>query len=343
MKVVGRMGSSGVSAKAPSPTPLDPDWWRSLIGLLASLALIFALPWLTGELFGLLGLEVTTLNVAILIVLCLALVAALVALELAASLPWSSPLRRIWASWDTIRHTALDSLVKPLAFVSALAAGAFVLMSIVLAPASAFAAVTAISPAPFLEGGGLRVAALAIAVAAAFVSLRHLSQYLLSGRSYLTQTLARYAASATLIAKTPLSTLRFYHRLLQLSGAVAFVCELLFQIITFGLVIWGLGVALPEAALFQDQNALTISNAILFWTDRTFALFDWQDTFGFALSSLVPNKAVWPLGAGIIFFKLFVVAMIIRLFQESVHLKPRDISKSWGDALDGRLPPDERL
>ena len=55
---------------------------------------------------------------------------------------------------------------------------------------------------------------------------------------------------------------------------------------------------------------------------------------GFSLSPLEPNKAVWPFGFAVLFFKLFAVAMIFRLFQDSLHLRPRDISLAWGNALE---------
>lgn len=308
----------------------------SLIGFAAIVGLLAFVPWFAGEVLQIVGQPDTTLARVVLIAGCLASLVGLAVFEVARDLAPASPWRQAWVYWDTTRRTVLDSLVVPLLWILLLASLAFAAFAVAGARPAIAAAYAESTLAHFATGDGLKATAAAMSLAAAFVAARNLSRYLFAGRSYLVNSLAKFApGDPAALADTPLLHLRFYHGVLRFSGAVAFACELTFQVLAFGIVTWGVATALPQAALFANPETLSLSNAVLFWVDRVFALVDGQDIFGLSLSPLAANKSVWPFGFAILFFKLFALGMIVKLFQDSLTLRPRDISKSWGEALDG--------
>jgi hypothetical protein len=308
----------------------------SLIGFAAVVSLIAFIPWFVGEVLQSVGVPDTTFARVVLIACCLGSLVGLAMFEVARDFAPASPWRQAWVYWDTTRRTILDSLVAPLLWILLLASLAFVVFAVAGARPAIAAAYAESTLTHFATGDGLKAAAAAISLAAAFVAARNLSRYLFAGRSYLVNSLAKFAPSdPAALAETPLPHLRFYHGVLRFSGAIAFTCELTFQVLAFGIVTWGIATALPQAALFANPETLSLSNAILFWVDRVFALVDGQDIFGFSFSPLAANKAVWLFGFALLFFKLFALGMIVKLFQDSLTLRPRDISKNWGEALDG--------
>lgn len=327
----------GPVARAPAPTPLAAV--NELLALLilggAFFAAVTIVPWITTAWLRAMDAPVTTLNTALLIGGCIAFAGALFAFEFARELDREHWLRRAWDYWDTIRRTTFDSLFKPVLLAAALALPTFAVLGVIFARTELAAAIEGLTLDPVFAGESLRALAYAAAIAAAFVAIRNLADYLPAGRSYLTKTLAKHTLTdPKQLAAIPVRQLRFYHGVLRLSGAVAFACELAFQVLAFGVVAWGLATAWPEARLFLNPADLNVGTAIFYWADRVFALIDGQDIFGFSLSPLEPNKAVWPFGLAILFFKLYVIAMILRLFQDSFHLRPRDISEPWAAALE---------
>lgn len=328
------IGNSGSHASPPplrSPGPLGPyGGCLSLFGFSLSMFLfVWAGGWLI-EFFA-----AATLGTVLLVAVLVAVAAALVVFEFAHRLPWTHPLRRLWAQWDTVRRTAVESLVAPAGMVMLLAIPAIVVFELLFGGNSLGAALAGATLTPFTVGRGLEAFAAALAVATAFVAAWNLSHYLVGGRAFLTTTLAKYAPQEpALLAQTPVRTLRFYHTLLRLSGAAAFAFELVFQILAFGVVTWGVATGLPRLGLFENAEAATLTNTTLYWLDRVFALVDGQDTFGFSFSPLEANRAIWAFGFAVLFFKLFAVAMIFRLFQDSLHLRPHDISPTWGNAVE---------
>ena len=327
----------GPAPRAPAPTPL-----AAVSGLFALVILggaVFAaatiVPWIADTWLRAMGAPVTTLNVTLLIGGCVALAGALLAFEFARELDREHSLRRAWDYWDTIRRTAFDSLLKPALLAMALALPTFAVLALAFARPELRASAESASIEPLLAGESLSVLAYAAAIATAFVAIRNLSDYLPAGRAYLIKTLAKHAPNdPKQLAAIPVRQLRFYHGVLRLSGAVAFACELAFQVLAFGVVTWGLATAWPGAQLLLNPDDLSVGTAILFWADRVFALIDGQDIFGFTLSPLEPNKAIWAFGLAILFFKLYVIAMTLRLFQDSLNLRPRDISEPWAAALE---------
>lgn len=246
----------GPAPRAPAPTPLAAVSGLLALAILggAVLAAVTIVPWIADAWLHAMGVPATALNVTLLIAGCVALAGALLAFEFARELNREHLLRRAWDYWDTIRRTAFDSLVKPALLVVVLALPTFAVLAPIFAQSELSASAESVALAPLLTGESLKVLAYAAAIAAAFVAIRNLADYLPAGRSYLVKTLAKHAPSdPEQLAAIPVRQLRFYHGVLRLSGAVAFACELAFQILAFGVVTWGLATAWPEAHVFLSH------------------------------------------------------------------------------------------
>lgn len=247
-----------------------------------------------------------------------------------------SPLRPVWMYWAAFRRTATDSALKPSVIGAALALLFLIVLTIIFARSEALAAWNARALTHFVQGGGMRVIAASIGLAALAIGLRSLKDYFFDGEGYLAKVLAKQTPRDELMDQAPPSDLSFYHGLLRFAGAIAFACELLFQTVVFGLVSWSVATAFPQTQLFSNPDTLSPQSAILFWSQSVFALVDGPNVFGVELSPLRANPHVWPFGVTIIFFKLFVISLIVRLFQHSLHLRPQDISSAWAQALERR-------
>lgn len=244
--------------------------------------------------------------------------------------------RKAWVYADTCLRTTYDSFVKPVASGAAIAAASFLLLTLVFDGTELFAAARSLSLRPLASAMSGQLAALSAAVGALAVAIWSAKDYSFDGRGFLVRSLAKHVTLASAkFGHTPLAYLQFYHRTLRVAGAVAFLCEIVFQVLAFTIVTWGIANAMPGLGLFTNPQAVTIPNTLLFWGHHVFTFVDGPNIFGTA-PPIHANASVWPFGVAIIFFKLVIIGQSINLFRGSLALTPADISESWGKLLAGK-------
>jgi hypothetical protein len=242
---------------------------------------------------------------------------------------------------NTTWQTFVSSIVLPTAIGAGIAVAAFLVLGGIFAGGDLLAAATTWSLAPLLQGLAWQMLAIASAAGALAVSVWSLKDYLLAGRRYLLERLTKNIPKddATL-RETPAPYVRFYHGVLQWCGAFAFLCEIVFQLVAFAIITWGIAVGFPGLGLFNNPDQLSLANTFLFWVEDAFAIVDGPETLGLTLSPLDPNKAVWAFGLALIFFKIGVVGLVLQLVRTSFTLRPGDISLAWQRAYERQdVPP----
>lgn len=246
-------------------------------------------------------------------------------------LPWR---HKTWVYTDTLLRTAYDSIAKPAFWGAVAAAASLVLLMLLFGRDEIGAALANVSPGRLGSSNTFRLVALSAAIGAFCVSVWSAKDYSFDGKDFLARSLAAHVAKADKkLGRTPQAYLQFYHGVLRYAGALSFLCEIVFQIMAFAIVTWGIANAWPELELFKPGAATTLFNTTLFWANHVFGLIDGPEVFGL-VAPLEANTAVWGLGIAVIAFKLGVIGLCITLFRSSLALEPRDISEAWGRALE---------
>lgn len=244
-----------------------------------------------------------------------------------------------WAQLGS-RATAMTtwhSLLMPIGQAVSATLALTVPLLLVMAFGPVAAAIGGGSLAPLADEAVARAIGLASALGTFGVAAWSLKDYVFSGKAFLAGALAKFVdVDEATLREIPVSVLESFHSLLKWSGMVAFLCEAVFQLLAFSIVTWGIAVAFPSLDVFLNPEALSPVSAFRFWVERLFALVDGPQVFGVTLSPLQPNPAAWGFGLAIIFFKIGVFGMIIRLFQNAFALRPEDVSSAWGAAFAGR-------
>ena len=188
--------------------------------------------------------------------------------------------------------------------------------------------------------GGLskhaRFAPLAVAVGAVWVAAWGLSDYIFAGRDVIAATLRKLVPNASVLKHQSHDELRSHYRLLKLSSAMAFIFEFCLQVAAFGIAMWGLAAAFPELDMLRNPAALTISNAVFFWVQVALSAYDGPTFIGTTLTPLQANDGALGLAAAIVFFKVVVAGLLVRLIRESIMLGAGDISTDLAAAIEAR-------
>jgi hypothetical protein len=242
---------------------------------------------------------------------------------------------RIGTYATTTWATFVNSIIVPALIGLGIALAAFGVLGGSIAGGDLIAAATSLSIAPLLHGPAWLMLAIAAAAGALAVSVWSLKDYLFAGRTYLLERLTKnIPKDEATLERTPARYVRFYHGVLQWCGAFAFLCEVVFQLVAFAIITWGIATGFPGFRLFNNPEQLSVANTFLFWVEDAFAIVDGPETLGFTLSPLEPNKAVWAFGLTLIFFKIGVVGLILQLVRTSFTLRPGDISLAWQRAYE---------
>lgn len=242
---------------------------------------------------------------------------------------------RIQTYAGTTWATFVSSIVAPSAAGVGIAVAAFALLGGSIAGEDLIAAASSLSIEPLMQGPALQMLAIAVALGALVVSVWSFKDYLLTGRTYLLERLTKnIPKDEATLERTPARYVRFYHGVLRWCGAFAFICEVVFQLLAFAIITWGIATGLPGWRLFNNPEQLSIASTFLFWVENAFAIVDGPTTLGVAMSPLEPNKAIWVFGLVTIFFKIGVVGLILQLVRTSFTLRPGDISLAWQKAYE---------
>lgn len=243
--------------------------------------------------------------------------------------------KRIATYVGTTWATFVSSIVVPAAGGFGLAVVVFGVLAGSIAGPDLITAATTLSIEPILDGPAWQMLAIGAAFGALVVSVWSLKDYLFSGRRYLLGRLTKnIPKDEATLQQTPAKYIRFYHGVLQWCGAFAFLCEVVFQLVAFAIITWGVATGFPGFGLFNNPDQLSVANAFLFWVEDAFAIVDGPETLGLTLSTLEPNKAIWAFGLILIFFKIGVVGLILQMVRTSFTLRPGDISLAWQRAYE---------
>lgn len=244
------------------------------------------------------------------------------------------PLRhKVWVYADTLLRTAYDSIAKPAFWGVVATAASLLVLMLVFGREELGAAIAGFSATHLATPNAGRLVALAAAVGAFCVAAWSAKDYSFDGRGFLVRSLAEHVPKAKAkLGRAPLAYLQFYHGVLRYAGALSFLCEIVFQVMAFAIVTWGIANALPALELFKPGAAVSLSNTALFWANHVFGLIDGPEVFGIA-APLKANTSVWGLGVAVIAFKVGVIGLCVTLFRSSLALEPRDISEAWGRVL----------
>ena len=241
---------------------------------------------------------------------------------------------KAWVYTDTSLRTAYDSIAKPAFWGAAATAASLLLLMLLFGRDEIVAAFANLSPSRLVSPNTGRLVALAAAIGAFCVAAWSAKDYSFDGKGFLVRSLAEHIPKARAkLGRTPLVYLQFYHGVLRYAGALSFLCEIVFQVLAFAIVTWGIAGAWPGLELFQPGATVSLSNATLFWAAHVFGLIDGPEVFGLA-GPLEANTSMWGLGIAVIAFKLGVLGLCITLFRSSLALEPRDISEAWGRILE---------
>lgn len=241
---------------------------------------------------------------------------------------------KTWVYADTFLRTAYDSIAKPAFWGAGAAVTSLLLLMLVFGREEIGAALTGLSPANLASPNTFRLGALAAAIGAFCVAAWSAKDYSFDGKGFLVRSLAEHVPKAKArLGRAPLAYLQFYHGVLRYAGALSFLCEIVFQVMAFAIVTWGIANAWPALELFKPGAAVTLSNTALFWASHVFGLIDGPEVFGVA-APLEANTSMWGLGVAVIAFKIGVIGLCITLFRSSLALEPQDISEAWGRVLD---------
>lgn len=160
------------------------------------------------------------------------------------------------------------------------------------------AAITSIAAGSLrpLESTPSMLLGLSVAMGAASIAIWAMSTYLADPEQHMAKQFAGKA--------TPLQ--------LRTATFFGFVSALLIQAALFAAVTWGIEYAWTGFSLFKDPSTANYINVFLFWLDRTFQMVDAKETFGMQLSALQADTSFWPFGVCILFFRLILIATIVR-------------------------------
>jgi hypothetical protein len=241
---------------------------------------------------------------------------------------------KAWVYADTFVRTAYDSIAKPAFWGAVAAAASLLLLMLLFGRDEIGAALTGFSPGHLASPNTFRLVALAAAVGAFCVAVWSAKDYSFDGKGFLVRSLAEHVPKARAkLGRAPLAYLQFYHGVLRFAGALSFLCEIVFQVMAFAIVTWGIANAWPALELFKPGTTVTLSKTALFWANHVFGLIDGPEVFGIA-APLEANTSMWVFGIAVIAFKIGVIGLCITLFRSSLALEPRDISEAWGRVLD---------
>lgn len=241
---------------------------------------------------------------------------------------------KAWVYTDTFLRTAYVSIAKPAFWGAAASAASLLLLMLLFGRDEIGTALANLSPSRLASPNTSRLLALAAAIGAFCVAVWSAKDYSFDGKGFLVRSLAEHIPKARAkLGRTPLVYLQFYHGVLRYAGALSFLCEIVFQIVAFAIVTWGVATAWPALELFRPGAAISLSNTTLFWAAHVFGLIDGPEVFGLA-APLEANTSMWALGIAVIAFKLGVIGLCITLFRSSLALEPRDISEAWGRILE---------
>ncbi len=241
---------------------------------------------------------------------------------------------KAWVYADTFVRTAYESIAKPVFWGAVATAATLLLLMLLFGREEIGAALSGLSLAHLASPNTGRLVGLAAAVGAFCVAAWSAKDYSFDGKSFLVRSLAEHVPKAEAkLGRTPLSYLQFYHGVLRYAGALAFLCEIAFQVMAFAIVTWGIANAWPALELFKPGATVTLSNTALFWANHVFGLIDGPEVFG-VVAPLEANTSMWGLGIAVIAFKIGVIGLCIALFRSSLALEPRDISEAWGRVLE---------
>lgn len=231
----------------------------------------------------------------------------------------------------TIAKTAASSLGVSAALAILFSTIATMLAPLAMNAPAVWSAVTTPSLAPLapLWPGALFVG---VAAGVGLEALRSMSGYVLRRRAWTLKKLRALIPSVEVLKRATSQTLSLYVGGLRTATFTAYLCEIAFQIVALGLVIWAVEAATPSFSLFANPEAATPWASIVFLVETALDNFGLKDALGATWTPLTPAAGV-PFSLAMWVFQVFLIGVLVRELWAAWRLKPAEISEDLDAAM----------
>ncbi|MGD2132268.1 MAG: hypothetical protein PVI23_05705 [Maricaulaceae bacterium] len=231
----------------------------------------------------------------------------------------------------TVAATAVSSLGTSFALAAGFSVLAGLAAAAVLDWSAVRTALTTLSIAP-VTSLWPSAAIIGVGLGVGLEAIRSMSGYVWRRHDWTLKKLRELTPSKIELDRASKQSLKLYVSGLRVATFTAYLCEMVFQLVALGLVVWAFEAATPDFHLFTNPEAASPWSSILFLGETALDNFRLKEVLGVAWTPLVAAPGV-PFSLAMWVFQVVLIGFLVRELWSAWRIKAADVSEDLAAAL----------